>query len=338
MLSYLAQIDASIFWLFNHYLRAPFLDVLLPIFSQSLLLWVALLAFITGYVVYCQRQYGEALWRTVVLVMFIGLSVGLADMTCNLFKDLSGRIRPHQSLLGTHYFVDGMWYRISPPMPEQAVIPQASAQESPVPPLPAEQNAQSMIGSGVPPLQTEALPEALPGTQPEGMLFAADTLTPVQQPLLHSVQTGDPENQKALETTTETAEAASAEGTQNANAEETPFTAPDPAHMPVSEPLMPLPSEPVTRGSSFPSSHAANSMAIATVLALLFRRLSPWIFLFPLMVGWSRVYMGKHFPFDVVSGYLVGVLAVLVIWWVFSLIFFRSIRKPRKLSRLNQQN
>lgn len=336
MLSYLAQIDASIFWLFNHYLRAVFLDVLLPIFSQPLLLWVALLFFVAGYVIYCQRQYGDALWRTVVLVMFLGLSVGLADITCNVFKDLAGRVRPHQSLVGTHYYVDGVWHRIAPPQPEQAVTPQASVQKVVEPmPLPV---APDLAASA-----TE-VPE-----QQEGMLLAADTLIPLpnmQQTDLLAEQAGQRGSLQADQLATQhvTQQASMVEATpadlsaSTVNAEETPFAAPNPSQVPASDPLMPLPVEPVSRGSSFPSSHAANSMAIATALALLFRRANPWIFLFPIMVGWSRIYMGKHFPFDVISGYVVGVLAVLVIWWFFSLLFFRSIRKPRKLSRLNQQS
>ena len=67
-------------------------------------------------------------------------------------------------------------------------------------------------------------------------------------------------------------------------------------------------------GGSFPSSHAATSMAVATVVALLFRRSRPWIFALPLLVGWSRIYVGKHFPVDVLAGWCLGMLIALAVW------------------------
>lgn len=60
------------------------------------------------------------------------------------------------------------------------------------------------------------------------------------------------------------------------------------------------------KGSSFPSAHAANSAAAASVLVFLLRKKSIWIA--PLLIGYSRIYLGKHFPLDVAAGWSLGLL------------------------------
>lgn len=64
-------------------------------------------------------------------------------------------------------------------------------------------------------------------------------------------------------------------------------------------------------GSSYPSAHAANAAAAAAVLFLLFRARIVW--LIPLCVGVSRVYLGKHYPLDVVSGWCTGLAVAAVV-------------------------
>lgn len=66
--------------------------------------------------------------------------------------------------------------------------------------------------------------------------------------------------------------------------------------------------------SSFPSSHAANTMAFASVCWWFTRGRIRWLwFLIPLVIGWSRIYLGYHYPADVVGGWALGAALAWVI-------------------------
>lgn len=79
----------------------------------------------------------------------------------------------------------------------------------------------------------------------------------------------------------------------------------------------------VKKGGSMPSSPAAACMAVAVVLSLLFQRANPWVFMLPVSVGFSQVYVGKNYPFDIAVGWLLGLFSVIAVWWVCHLIIIR---------------
>lgn len=61
----------------------------------------------------------------------------------------------------------------------------------------------------------------------------------------------------------------------------------------------------------FVSSHASNCFAIASFTALFFKRcwFTVVIFMWAILVSYSRIYLGVHYPMDVFCGGLVGLAA-----------------------------
>ena len=75
----------------------------------------------------------------------------------------------------------------------------------------------------------------------------------------------------------------------------------------------------VRNSFSFFSGHAANSMASTMFVFLIIRKFykhTYLLFLFPLIFAYSRIYLGLHFPGDILTGYLFG--------GTFGFVFYKS--------------
>ncbi len=63
---------------------------------------------------------------------------------------------------------------------------------------------------------------------------------------------------------------------------------------------------PCPRSFSFPSNHAANLFGAAFFLSYVYRNWSFFLIPMAIVVGYSRVYVGEHYPFDIVGGVVLG--------------------------------
>jgi len=68
--------------------------------------------------------------------------------------------------------------------------------------------------------------------------------------------------------------------------------------------------------ASFPSGDTAQAAAVAFLASVKHTTLGPWVWLYPMLVGIGRVYIGLHFPLDVIAGGALGAGVAASLAWV----------------------
>lgn len=89
---------------------------------------------------------------------------------------------------------------------------------------------------------------------------------------------------------------------------------------------------PCGSGYSFPSSHAANHFALGIFAAVTFGRRYRWVWpaviLWALSVGYAQVYVGVHFPGDVLAGGALGAIAGMLTGYAYNRVYNRNTLLP----------
>ena len=80
----------------------------------------------------------------------------------------------------------------------------------------------------------------------------------------------------------------------------------------------------------FFSNHASNFAGVAFFFSLIVSPLARWIrfslFAWVLLIGYSRIYLGVHYPLDIMAGLIYGCCAALFMYWV-----YRKFEKPEEV-------
>lgn len=74
-----------------------------------------------------------------------------------------------------------------------------------------------------------------------------------------------------------------------------------------------------TDSFSFPSSHAVNYFAGVTMLSYFFKEYRTAFFSISFLVALSRIFVGVHYPSDVLGGILIGIIIGLFVIWLWLL-------------------
>src|SRR3990167_10698175 len=64
-------------------------------------------------------------------------------------------------------------------------------------------------------------------------------------------------------------------------------------------------------GNSFPSGHTSFAFALATGVYLYDKKMGKWYFAAATLIGFARIFIGVHWPLDILAGVAVGILTTI---------------------------
>ena len=99
---------------------------------------------------------------------------------------------------------------------------------------------------------------------------------------------------------------------------------PRPTHEPALEGLVHVVNGYVGGAYGFVSSHAANTMSLAVLFGLIWNKINHqawWLLSYVVVNCYSRMYLGVHYPGDILGGLLVGTVMAFVVYGLLNLVW-----------------
>ena len=81
---------------------------------------------------------------------------------------------------------------------------------------------------------------------------------------------------------------------------------------------------------SFPSNHAANSFVFATVLSYFYDQNRTLLYILASSIAFSRVYVGVHYPLDIIFGSIIGYIISWIILSLWVILKMRELKRGRR--------